>query len=120
MLCLPPCRLRPALAGVAAILARPILFPAPARLHGPCTAWLAVPAMADRLQRAGEQIRFHSSLPAKLNELAILITGRHWTSQFEWYAHYPLALKAGLEPAVAADLAAGAYPAGMSDDEEEV
>jgi 4-carboxymuconolactone decarboxylase len=86
-------------------------------LNGPFNAWLRDPALADRLQRLGEQIRFHSSLPAALNEFAILITARHWTSQFEWYAHYPLAMKAGLEPGVAADLATGERPRGMTDDE---
>ncbi len=86
-------------------------------LNGPFHAWLRDPALADRLQKLGEQIRFHSSLPPALNEFAILITARHWTSQFEWYAHYPLAMKAGLEPAVAADLAAGERPAGMTQDE---
>jgi len=86
-------------------------------LNGPFNAWLRDPALADRLQKLGEQIRFHASLPPALNEFAILITARHWTSQFEWYAHYPLAMKAGLEPAVAADLASGERPAGMTPDE---
>ena len=86
-------------------------------LNGPFNAWLRDPALADRLQKLGEQIRFHSSLPSALNEFAILITARHWTSQFEWYAHYPLAMKAGLEPQVAADLAAGDRPRAMTPDE---
>ena len=86
-------------------------------MNGPFNAWLRDPALADRLQKLGEQIRFHSSLPLELNEFSILITARHWTSQFEWYAHYPLAMKAGLEPDVAADLAAGKRPSGMSGDE---
>jgi len=85
-------------------------------LNGPFHAWLRDPALADRLQKLGEQIRFHSSLPAKLNEFAILITARHWTAQLEWFAHYPLALKAGLDPAIAADLAAGERPRDMPDD----
>ncbi len=86
-------------------------------MNGPFYAWLRDPALADRLEKTGEQIRFHSSLPHALNEFAILITARHWTSQFEWYAHYPLATKAGLEASVADDLANGVRPRGMSDDE---
>jgi 4-carboxymuconolactone decarboxylase len=86
-------------------------------MNGPFYAWLRDPALADRLEKTGEQIRFHSSLPHALNEFAILITARKWTAQFEWYAHYPLAMKAGLEPSVAADLAAGVRPRGMSDEE---
>src|SRR5476651_2777700 len=85
-------------------------------LNGPFHAWLRDPALADRPQKLGEQVRFHSSLPPALNEFAILITARHWTSQFEWYAHYPLAMKAGLDPAIAADLASGERPRNMPDD----
>lgn len=86
-------------------------------MNGPFHAWLRDPALADRLEKLGEQIRFHSSLPHALNEFAILITARKWTSQFEWYAHYPIAMKAGLEPSVADDLAKGIRPRSMSDDE---
>jgi len=89
-------------------------------LGGPFNAWLRSPEMADRMQKVGEQIRFHSSVPRKLNEFAILITARAWNAKYEWYAHYPLALQAGLEPAVAADLAQGRRPRGMSPDEAAV
>jgi 4-carboxymuconolactone decarboxylase len=90
------------------------------RMSGPFNAWLRDPALADRLQKVGEQVRFHSVLPPRLNEFAILITARAWTSQYEWSAHYPLALKGGLAPQVAADLATGRHPAGMQPDEEAV
>ena len=89
-------------------------------LGGPFNAWLRSPALADRLQQVGEHIRFSSSVPRKLNEFAILITARAWNAKYEWYAHYPLALAAGLEPAVAADLAQGIRPRGMTPDEAEV
>ena len=79
--------------------------------------YLRSPALAERLRQLGEQIRFRSSLPARLNEFAILVTARHWTAQYEWYAHHRLALKAGLNPAVAEDLAQGRRPAGMQEDE---
>jgi 4-carboxymuconolactone decarboxylase len=89
-------------------------------VRGPFNTWLRSPELADRLQKVGEYIRFRSSVPARLNEFAILITAREWTSQYEWYAHYPLALKAGLDPKIAADLAANKRPAGMKDDEKAV
>lgn len=89
-------------------------------MGGPFNAWLRSPELADRLQAVGEQVRFHSSLPARLNEFAILITAREWDADYEWYAHYPLALKAGLKPAVAADLAKGRRPRGMAADEAAV
>ena len=70
-----------------------------------------------RNQKVGEYLRYQSSLPLRLNEFAILITARQWDAQIEWFVHHPLALKAGLAPAVAADLAQGKRPAGMQDDE---
>ena len=86
-------------------------------IRGPFNAWLRSPELADRLQKVGEHIRFKSSLPPRLNEFAILITARHWNAKYEWYAHYPLALRGGLKPEVAADLAKGKRPAGMAADE---
>ena len=86
-------------------------------IRGPFNAWLRSPELADRLQKVGEQVRYHSSLPPRLNEFAILITARHWNAKFEWYAHYPLALRGGLKPEVAADLAKGLKPRGMAADE---
>ena len=89
-------------------------------MRGPFNAWLRSPAMGDRMQKLGEQVRYHTSLPPRLNEFAILITARAWDAKYEWYAHYPLALQAGLKPAVAADLAQGKRPRGMSPDETAV
>src|SRR5437588_6350981 len=86
-------------------------------LGGPFNAWLRSPDLADKLQQVGEHLRFHSSVPPRLNEFAILLTARAWDADYEWSAHYPLALKAGLKPAVAADVAAGKRPAGMAADE---
>jgi alkylhydroperoxidase family enzyme len=77
---------------------------------GPFNAWMRSPELGMRLQAVGEQIRFKSSIPKHLNEFAILITAREWTSQYEWYAHHSLAMKAGLNPQVAADLAARQAP----------
>lgn len=86
-------------------------------IAGPFKAWLRSPVLADRLQKVGEYVRFQSSLPKRLNEFAILITGRFFNSGFEWDYHYPLALKAGVPEAVLKDLARGTEPQGMNDDE---
>ena len=86
-------------------------------LGGPFNAWLRSPELADKLQQVGEHLRFHSSVPPRLNEFAILITARAWDADYEWSAHYPLAMKAGLKPAITADLANGKRPAGMAADE---
>lgn len=85
--------------------------------RGPFNAWMRSPELGEHLQKAGEYIRFSTSLPKPLNELAILITARYWTSQFEWYAHRLLALKAGLRPAIIDQLALGRRPRGMKRDE---
>jgi 4-carboxymuconolactone decarboxylase len=89
-------------------------------LGGPFNTWLRSPELADRLQQVGEHLRFHSSVPPRLNEFAILMTARAWDADYEWSAHYPLALKAGLKPAIAADVAAGKRPSGMAADETAV
>src|ERR1035438_3088109 len=86
-------------------------------LGGPYNPMLRSPIMADRLKRLLDYLRFNTSLPIRLNEFAILIQGRLWTSQVEWYAHYPLALKAGLPASVAHDLKANIRPRGMKPDE---
>ncbi len=88
--------------------------------NGPFNAWARSPDLGDRLQKVGEYIRFNTSIPLRLNEFAILITARHWTSQYEWFAHLPLALKAGLDPKIAAELAQNQRPANMKDDEAAV
>lgn len=71
---------------------------------GPFNAWMRSPDLGNRLQNVGEYIRYRTSLPLRLNEFAILITAREWTSQYEWYAYYPLATKAGLDAKVADEL----------------
>ena len=87
---------------------------------GPFNALLRSPKMGDVAQQLGAQVRFHSSLPAKLNELAIIMTARHWTAQYEWYAHRRLALQAGVSAATADAIAAGQRPTSMSPEEEAV
>jgi 4-carboxymuconolactone decarboxylase len=86
-------------------------------LSGPNNLMLRSPDMGDRLFMLIDYLRFHTSVSHKLNEFAILIQVRLWTSQVEWRAHYPIALKAGLEQSVADDLALGKRPAGMPPDE---
>jgi len=65
-------------------------------LVGPFNAWLYSPNIGDRLQSLGEAVRFHNSLPPNLLEVAILVVGREWRAQFEWWAHARLAKQAGL------------------------
>ena len=89
-------------------------------LGAPFNVLLRSPVLAERLRKVGEYLRFESSIPKRLNEFAILITARTWTAQYEWFAHLRLALKEGLNPALAADLAQGQRPQNMQADEEAV
>ena len=63
----------------------------------PMMAWLNSPEMARHATRLGAFLRFDTIFPAKLSEIAILVTARHWTSHYEWYAHKRLALAGGLD-----------------------
>jgi len=86
-------------------------------MRGPFSALLYSPDTGDQAQKLGAQVRFHSSLPEKLKELAILVVARFWTAQFEWYAHQRLAIEAGLDVAVTQAIAEGKRPARMSGEE---
>ncbi|WP_231755315.1 carboxymuconolactone decarboxylase family protein [Bordetella sp. N] len=66
------------------------------QVRGPLAVWLHRPALAEPAQALGRYCRFETSLPARLSEWAILILAHHWRSDFEWWAHKPPALKAGI------------------------
>jgi 4-carboxymuconolactone decarboxylase len=87
---------------------------------GPFNVLLRSPEMGNLAQQFGASMRFHSSMPPKLNELAIIITARHWTSQYEWYAHRRAAATAGLNESIIQAIATGRRPTGMQADEEAV
>jgi len=89
-------------------------------LSGPYNMMLRSPVMGQRMFAMLDYLRFNTSVPKRLNEFAILIEARLWTSQVEWTAHYPLALKAGLPQSVADDLKVGKRPASMQPDEAAV
>jgi len=89
-------------------------------LGGPYNPMLRSPVYAQRMYDLLDYLRWHTSVPTKLNEMAIIIVGRQWRSQVEWYAHAPLAKKAGLADSIIADIKANKRPAGMSPDEEVV
>jgi len=86
-------------------------------VFGPFIPLLRSPELMARMQRVGEYLRFDSTLPAKLAELAMLVTARHVTNQFEWAVHYPLAIKAGIAKQALDALAQGKRPGAMDPDE---
>src|ERR1700729_4338725 len=99
-------------ADVIAVPPRNAKFGAP-----PYRAYIRNPDLAPKLSALSDYLRWNTSLPPRLSELAILITARQWTAQYEWFAHYPLALKGGLDPRILSDIAAGKRPENMKDDE---
>jgi 4-carboxymuconolactone decarboxylase len=89
-------------------------------MDGPFNVLLRSPEVGELAQQMGLQFRFHSSLPTKLNEFAIILMARLWTVQFEFAAHHRLALAAGLSPAIADAVVAGRRPTSMAPDEEAI
>jgi 4-carboxymuconolactone decarboxylase len=87
-------------------------------VRGPFVPLIRSPEVMLRAKAMGDHLRFKSALAPRLSEMIILITAREWTQQYEWVAHYDIAIKAGLRPEIAAAIADGHRPTGMADDEE--
>jgi 4-carboxymuconolactone decarboxylase len=79
-------------------------------VQGPLRVWLQSADLADKAQALGAFCRFGTSLPPRLSELAILVMGAHWQAGFEWAAHAPIALKAGVAADAVEAIAKGATP----------
>src|SRR5882724_2732634 len=86
-------------------------------LSGPWNVMLRSPEMSEGLLSLYNYFRWKTALPQPLVELAILTTAREWSVQFEWFAHYPLAVKAGVSPAILADLRVRKRPENMKPEE---
>ena len=84
---------------------------------GPLRAALHSPELADRWQRLGEYLRYQTSLPARLGELAILVTARRWNSQLEWHIHAAAARDAGVPESVVEAIRSGQSPCFQDEDE---
>jgi 4-carboxymuconolactone decarboxylase len=94
-----------------------IAGPRKAMRGGPFQAFLRSPELGDIVQQFGAHIRFKGILPDALKELAILVTARFWTAQYEWQAHRRMGEQAGLAPATADAIAEGRRPERLSADE---
>ena len=86
-------------------------------LGGPYNPMLRSPVFGQKMFDLLYYLRWQTSVPLKLNEFAILIIGRQWRSQVEWFAHAPLAVKAGLSPDIVAELKLNKRPSGMPPEE---
>jgi 4-carboxymuconolactone decarboxylase len=86
-------------------------------IGGPYNPLLRSPVLGQRLFDLFDYLRWKTSVPTRLNEFAILIVGRQWRSQVEWFAHVPIATKAGLSGDIIAELKANKRPSKMAEDE---
>jgi 4-carboxymuconolactone decarboxylase len=89
-------------------------------VEGPLRVWLNSPELAERAQALGAFCRFGTSLPPRLSELAILVTGAYWRAGFEWHVHAPIAIKAGISSEIAEAIRTGATPSFAQGDEAAV
>ena len=87
-------------------------------MGGPFNVLLRSPEMGDLAQKLGEYARFRPAVPAKQRELAIIVTARHWTAHYEWYAHRRAAAQAGLKEDIITAIANRRRPTGMDAEEE--
>jgi 4-carboxymuconolactone decarboxylase len=86
-------------------------------LGGPWNVMLRSPVMAAGMVDLYNYFRWKSALPNRIVELGILITAREWDAPYEWYVHYPLALKEGVSAETLAAIRAGKRPATAKTDE---
>ncbi len=88
------------------------------KIVGPIKVWLANPGLAEHAQALGAYCRYNTSLPPRLSELAICITGAFWKANYEWFAHAPLAMKAGIDSAALEAIRTGGKPKFDKSDEQ--
>lgn len=87
-------------------------------VFGPFEPLMYSPEVMSQARAMGDYLRYKSGVGNTLSELAILITAREWTQDYEWYVHAPIAAKAGIKPAIIEAIRDGRRPTGMSEDEE--
>jgi 4-carboxymuconolactone decarboxylase len=89
-------------------------------IRGPFAAWLHAPDYGLLAQALGAHCRYNTALPPRLSEFAILCTARKWRAQYEWFAHEPMAARAGVKAKTIADLRAGREPKSAPKDERAI
>jgi 4-carboxymuconolactone decarboxylase len=87
------------------------------RFGGPFELLIRAPGACEHAAPLGEYLRWGTSLPDRLSELAIITTARFWRAQYEWYAHAPLAEKAGVPAAAIEAIRTGGTPVFTAPDE---
>ena len=90
------------------------------KVEGPLRVWLTSAGLADRAQALGAFCRYGTSLPQRLSELAILVTGAYWQAGFEWHVHAPIGVSAGLDETAVERIRVSAEPELTKNDEKAV
>jgi 4-carboxymuconolactone decarboxylase len=89
-------------------------------IRGPFAVFLHAPAFGELAQRLGGHCRYNTGVPARLSELAILVTAKLWRAQYEWYAHVPQAERAGVKKETIRALHKGQVPKSAPKDERAI
>ncbi|HEY4039317.1 MAG TPA: carboxymuconolactone decarboxylase family protein, partial [Burkholderiaceae bacterium] len=89
-------------------------------LFGPFEPMMHSPQLMNQARAMGDYLRYHAAIGEPLSEFAILVIAREWSQDYEWFVHYPLALKAGVKPEIAQAIAEGRRPPQMSEDQDTV
>lgn len=87
-------------------------------VFGPFEPLMHSPEVMSQARAMGDYLRYKSAIGTTLSELAIIITAREWTQDYEWWLHAPIAMKSGIKPGIVDAIRDGRRPAGMSEDEE--
>src|SRR5215831_18388936 len=90
------------------------------RFSGPFAIWMHAPELGQLAQALGAHVRYKTSLSPRLSEFAILTTARQWRAQYEWFAHAPMAEKAGVKSNTIEDLRLGRVPKSAPRDERAI
>ena len=90
------------------------------RVGGPFAPWLLSPGFAHRAQELGAFVRYRASLDPRLKELAIIVVGAAWKAEYEFAAHGPMAIRAGVPREVVEALARAETPSFEREDERVV
>jgi 4-carboxymuconolactone decarboxylase len=87
-------------------------------VFGPFEPLMHSPQVMSEARAMGDYLRYKSAIGNTLSELAILVTAREWTQDYEWSVHAPIAVKCGIRPEIVEAIAEGRRPVGMNADEE--
>jgi 4-carboxymuconolactone decarboxylase len=89
-------------------------------IRGPFAMFLHAPAFGELAQQLGGYCRFKTAVPPRLSEFAILVTAKLWRAQYEWFAHAPMAERAGVSKETIRDLHRGRVPKSAPKDERAI